>query len=225
MWKTCYVVILWLSYLVYHADCVQIFFLQKNSEQANSFFFCSKTPSITNISTKHIINHIFVFILQMHLVPMIFVLNSIFVVWTLAGPIPKPEPGHMVIDYYKERALEAKLKSYEKIKFKCQSQLNSAFGVVYDPECQEWFEFYQYRSSANSNSIPKISTTIALVLVSTSLMSWWMWWFSIPKIFKNANRVAIYTYINIIIAFLPHFWDSELKYEQKVQYTYEHFYI
>ena len=109
----------------------------------------------------------------MHLVPLIFVLNSIFVVWTLAGPIPKPKPGHMVIDYYKERALEAKLKSYEKIKFKCQSQLNSAFGVVYDPECQEWFEFYQYKSSA-SNSIPKISTTIALVLVSTSLMSWWM---------------------------------------------------
>merc|ERR1711936_174927 len=111
---------------------------------------------------------------KMHLVPLIFVLNSIFVVWTLAGPIPKPEPGHMVIDYYKERALEAKLKSYEKIKFKCQSQLNSAFGVVYDPECQEWFEFYQYRSPANSNSIPKISTTIALVLVSTSLMSWLM---------------------------------------------------
>ena len=150
------------------------FFSPEIFQSKQILFFCSKTPSITNISTKHIINHIFVFILQMHLVPMIFVLNSIFVVWTLAGPIPKPEPGHMVIDYYKERALEAKLKSYEKIKFKCQSQLNSAFGVVYDPECQEWFEFYQYRSSANSNSIPKISTTIAIVLVSTSLMSWLM---------------------------------------------------
>ena len=155
------------------AQTVAKFFFVKEF-RASKIFFCSKTPSITNISTKHIINHILLFILQMHLVPLIFVLNSIFVVWTLAGPIPKPEPGHMVIDYYKERALEAKLKSYEKIKFKCQSQLNSAFGVVYDPECQEWFEFYQYRSSANSNSIPKISTTIALVLVSTSLMSWWM---------------------------------------------------
>ena len=152
------------------------FFLQKNSEQANYFFFFAVKHHQSQIYQQNIslINHILLFILQMHLVPLIFVLNSIFVVWTLAGPIPKPEPGHMVIDYYKERALEAKLKSYEKIKFKCQSQLNSAFGVVYDPECQEWFEFYQYRSSANSNSIPKISTTIAIVLVSTSLMSWLM---------------------------------------------------
>ena len=107
----------------------------------------------------------FVFLLQMRPIFYVFFLNLLFVVWTFADPVPKPDPGHMVIKYYKDRRAEAQKKNYEKMKYKCEQQRYSGYSG--DPQC---IEFLKQRLTS---SAPKKSTSvIALVLVPLFLKLW-----------------------------------------------------
>ena len=119
------------------------------------------------------------FFFQMRFIPLLFVLISLFVILNLstANPIADPKPGHMVIQYYKDSHARAQKAKNEKLRYRCESQINS--GYVTDRKCQEWFEWS--RSDADLRStIPKMS----LLLISSIILKMLFWW---PKKFTKKD--------------------------------------
>ena len=110
-------------------------------------------------------NHAF-FLFQMRFIPLFFVLIAFFVVLNLstANPIAEAKPGHMVIQYYKDRHARAQKAKNEELRYRCESQINS--GYVTDRKCQEWFEWSRSSSDPGS-TIPKMS----LLMLSSMLMT------------------------------------------------------
>jgi len=82
-----------------------------------------------------------------------------------AKPVAKAEPGHMVIQYYKEQFEEDTILQNEKLRYRCESQIQS--GYVSDPKCQEWIERqFGGAPSLKTSSIVMISMlSIAMMLV------------------------------------------------------------
>ena len=95
----------------------------------------------------------------MRFIPLLFVLISLFVILNLstANPIADPEPGHMVIQYYKDSHARAQKAKNEKLRYRCESQINS--GYVTDRKCQEWFEWSRSHADPRS-TIPKMSLLV-----------------------------------------------------------------
>ena len=115
----------------------------------------------------------------MRFIPLLFVLISLFVILNLstANPIADPKPGHMVIQYYKDSHARAQKAKNEKLRYRCESQINS--GYVTDRKCQEWFEWSRSHADPRS-TIPKMS----LLVLSSMILKMLFWW---PKKFTKKD--------------------------------------
>ena len=106
--------------------------------------------------------------LQRYFIPFAFVISSALFCWTLANPVSKSDPGHMVIPYYQKRHQEVQKLNHETLRYRCESQLRD--GYVSDRKCQEWFEV-QF-SSAAAVSVPRKCSSMVALSVLLILRHW-----------------------------------------------------
>ena len=70
----------------------------------------------------------------------------------------------MVIKYYKDSYERAQKAKNEKLRYRCESQINS--GYVTDRKCQEWFQWSRSNNADPGSTIPKMS----LLLLSSMIL-------------------------------------------------------
>jgi hypothetical protein len=118
---------------------------------------------ILNIILK--LHHLNKILLQMKF----FLLTSCVVLMSVlvaeCDPVAKPDPGHMVLQYYKDQYAQTQVLSRDKLQLRCESQVYSGF--VSDRRCQEWIDQHY-----NSSSINKLSCWSVICVVVAMIRSY-----------------------------------------------------